>query len=69
MSDVEGAGNSAFIKKRRLRWAALIRKVYEVDPLRCPECDGEMKIISFIDKYQGCDLKNIASLRIVESMP
>lgn len=33
----------------RLRWAALIRKVYEVDPLVCPKCGGEMKIIAFID--------------------
>ena len=23
--------------------------VYEVDPLRCPDCRGEMEIISFID--------------------
>lgn len=29
-------------------WAVLIQKVYEVDPLECPECGGEMKIISFI---------------------
>jgi hypothetical protein len=29
-------------------WAEMIRKAYEVDPLVCPECGGEMKIISFI---------------------
>jgi len=29
-------------------WSQLIKKVYEVDPLRCPRCGGEMKIISFI---------------------
>ena len=23
-----------------------------MDPLRCPECGGEMKIISFLDKCQ-----------------
>ena len=50
MSDGEGVGDVAFIKKRRRSWAALIKKVYEVDPLRCPECGGEMKIISFIEK-------------------
>ncbi len=49
----ENAEADAFIKKRKMSWAALIRKVYEVDPLRCPECGGEMKIISFIDKCQA----------------
>jgi hypothetical protein len=24
--------------------------VYEVDPLKCPECGGEMKFVSFIEK-------------------
>ena len=52
MSDGAGAGDGAFIKKWRMSWAALIKKVYEVDQLRCPECGGEMKIISFIDKCQ-----------------
>ncbi|HQG44512.1 MAG TPA: transposase [bacterium] len=52
MRDGKDAGDIAFIKKRRMGWAALIRKVYEVDPLRCPECGGEMKIISFIEKCQ-----------------
>ncbi|MFB6346836.1 MAG: transposase [bacterium] len=30
------------------RWAMLIKQVYEVDPLECPECGSEMKVISFI---------------------
>ena len=30
------------------RWAMLLKQVYEVDPLQCPKCGGEMKIISFI---------------------
>jgi hypothetical protein len=33
----------------RANWARLIRKVYEVDPLLCPECGGTMKIIAFIE--------------------
>jgi len=53
MRDEEGAGDGAFIKKRKMSWSALIRKVYEVDPLRCPDCGGEMKVISFIDKCQA----------------
>ena len=35
------------LKERKKRWAALIRKVYEVDPLECPRCGAVMKIISF----------------------
>ena len=32
----------------RRRWANLIRRVYEVDPLVCPRCGAEMRIIGFI---------------------
>ncbi len=30
------------------KWAQLIRKVFEVNPLECPACGGEMKLISII---------------------
>ena len=40
-------------KTARKRWAALIKQVYETDPLRCPKCGGEMKIISFIERHQS----------------
>jgi len=33
----------------RFTWAALIKLVYEVDPLKCPKCGGVMKIVSFIE--------------------
>ena len=29
-------------------WARLIRRVYEVDPLLCPFCGAEMKILALI---------------------
>ncbi len=32
------------------RWAQLIQKVYEVDPLLCPRCGGSMRIIALIDQ-------------------
>jgi hypothetical protein len=32
----------------RRRWANLIRRVYEVDPLVCPRCGAEMRIIGSI---------------------
>ncbi len=40
----------------RSRWAALIKKVYEVDPLKCPKCGGQMRIISFIEKKDQMDV-------------
>ena len=32
----------------RHRWAELIRRVYEVDPLVCPRCGAEMRVVGFI---------------------
>lgn len=29
-------------------WAAMIRRIYEVDPLLCPRCGAGMRIIAFI---------------------
>jgi hypothetical protein len=40
-----GANSSAALRRR---WAELIRRVYEVDPLVCPRCGGEMRVIGFI---------------------
>jgi hypothetical protein len=48
--------DAPFRKFCRSRWAALIKKVYEVDPLRCPKCGGQMKIISFIEKKDQADV-------------
>jgi hypothetical protein len=41
--------DTPFRKKCRITWAALIKAVYEVDPLKCPKCGGTMKIIAFIE--------------------
>ena len=57
-SGTRDAGDEARIEARmmphrraaRMRWAALIRRVYEVDPLKCRKCGAEMKIISFIER-------------------
>ena len=40
-------------------WAMLIRRVYEADPLACPECGGTMKIIGFIERRQGDVIERI----------
>jgi len=32
-------------------WRECIKKIWEVDPLTCPRCQEEMKIVSFITEY------------------
>jgi len=33
-------------------WAILIKRVYEVDPLSCPECVSQMAVVAFIEPPQ-----------------
>ena len=33
----------------RRAWAAMIKRVYEVDPLICPHCKATMRIVSYIE--------------------
>ena len=39
-------------REARKGWAALLKQVYEADPLCCPKCGSEMKIIAFIERRQ-----------------
>ncbi|MBA7704139.1 hypothetical protein ES703_112939 [subsurface metagenome] len=41
-------------KASRRSWARLIQKVYEVDPLICPKCGHELKVIAVITEPGGC---------------
>ena len=40
-------------------WAMLIKRVYEVDPLACPKCGGQMKVIAFLEPPQGAVVEKI----------
>jgi len=40
-------------------WAMLIKRVYEVDPLCCPECGGQMQVVSFIEPPQADVIEEI----------
>jgi len=44
-------------------WAEMIKKVYQIDPLICPQCGGRMRIISFIEDHKVID-KIIAHLKL-----
>ena len=41
-------GESDFSRARRANWVRLLRKIFEVDPLMCPKCCVEMKVVSVI---------------------
>jgi len=45
--------DSEYIKDVRSAWARLINKVYEVDPLICPHCGGEMRFLAVIKEFTG----------------
>jgi len=36
-------------KEYRRNWARLIQKIYQVNPLICPKCQGRMRILAFIE--------------------
>jgi hypothetical protein len=40
-------------------WAMLIKRVYEVDPLACQKCGGQMKVVAFIEPPQGAVIEKI----------
>jgi hypothetical protein len=44
---------AASTRLARRRWAMLIQRIYQADPLLCPKCGGTMKIISFVEDRQG----------------
>ena len=44
---------SAGAPASRACWARLIRKVFEVDPLICARCGGEMKVIAVVPQFEG----------------
>ncbi len=31
----------------------LIKQVYEIEPLSCPECGGQMKVVAFLERSQA----------------
>ena len=42
----------------------MIRKVYETDPLLCPSCGGQMRVIAFIEDHKVID-KIIRHLKLI----
>jgi hypothetical protein len=36
------------LREARRRWAELLRRIFEVDPLACPRCGRAMRIVAFL---------------------
>lgn len=48
--------DTPYRKLCRMRWSALIKRVYEVDPLCCPQCGGAMTIVAFVEQKDQADV-------------
>ncbi len=56
------------LRERRLDWAALLKRVYKVDLLRCPRCDGKMQIIAALSE-PSIVAKVLAHLDLPTTLP
>ena len=54
-------------RSAHILWAVLIARIYEVLPLLCPLCGGQMRIIAFIT--YSADLRHILEHIGVETEP
>ena len=52
---MNAAPAGAFCQIVRLVWARLIKRVFEVDPLRCTACGHKMVMIAFITQPDVID--------------
>jgi hypothetical protein len=61
-------GWAALIRKPHigLRSAAMIRKVYEVDPMVCPKCGGRMKVVAFITEVALMEAMRTSKAAVVD---
>jgi hypothetical protein len=57
-SDADDASRAAPTRCSKT-WAMLIKRVYEVDPMVCPRCGSELKVVAFIDPPQGDVIEKI----------
>ena len=43
------------LHQARHRWAESLRRIFEVEPLKCPRCGQTMRIVAFITEPQVID--------------
>jgi hypothetical protein len=59
---VEAAAVPPALADVRRRWTELLRRIFEVDPLRCPRCGNAMRVVAFITQPHVID-RILTSLR------
>lgn len=67
-SSLDSVGDTAATEptqKASRAWAAMIKRIYEVDPLLCEKCGGQMKIIAFLQQQREIEkiCNNLGYLR------
>ena len=50
--DAEVGGELRLLRRR---WRQLVKRIYEVDPLLCPRCHAEMRVVAFIVDHAVVD--------------
>lgn len=61
-ADTGSAEGQEAYRRPRPNWAHLLHRIFEVDPLLCPKCSAEMRVVSVITEPETIDriLKHIA---------
>ena len=55
---------------RKSSWGACIKRIYEIDPLECPKCKAQMRIIAFIqDKHSIKDIMKAQGIPDFQAPP
>ena len=54
-----GAGGESLPRRLNRTWAMLLKRIYEVDPLACTKCGGQMKVVAFIEPPQADVIERI----------
>jgi len=55
---------------KRSAWAACIKRIYEIDPLECPKCKAQMRIIAFIqDEHSIKDIMKAQGIPDFQAPP
>lgn len=69
VSAVVPQGNAVPPKQSKAHylWAVLIARIYEVFPLLCPKCGGQMRLIAFVT--EGTQIRKILDHIGVDSQP
>ena len=55
---------------RKSSWAACLKRIYEIDPLECPNCKSQMRIIAFIqDAHSIKDIMKAQGIPDIQAPP